>query len=269
MRYRKLRIAWSVGCAIACVLLIMLWVRSYWWIDGVTVFMPGDRYVGARAICGCIEIGEYRNTEPMDWRVVLNSWSMANEIIPQFQNLGFHFRENSGGYTKSYFPIWFATIFIMLCGFAVWLPWRFSLRSLLIATTLVAVVLGFVAYATSSELPLWRAFFMRSRMGAIPAARDKLAFGIRRSKMRPVLIGSIVFQGFAVAIALFLPFGFDHPSSLGLDFGHFLLVLSLYAVALIVGVVIAFATHRYLLAVIQLAVPAVIFFLGFVGLLNI
>ena len=30
MRYRKLRIAWSVGWGIACVLLIVLWVRSYW-----------------------------------------------------------------------------------------------------------------------------------------------------------------------------------------------------------------------------------------------
>src|SRR4029079_6900571 len=33
MRFRKLRIAWSVLCAIACVLLIALWVRSYWWWD--------------------------------------------------------------------------------------------------------------------------------------------------------------------------------------------------------------------------------------------
>ena len=29
MRYRKLRIAWSVGCGLAAVLLIVLWVRSY------------------------------------------------------------------------------------------------------------------------------------------------------------------------------------------------------------------------------------------------
>ena len=31
MRFRKLRIAWSVVCGIACVLLIVLWVRSYWY----------------------------------------------------------------------------------------------------------------------------------------------------------------------------------------------------------------------------------------------
>ena len=36
MRFRKLRIAWSVGCGlVACVLLIALWVRSYWFDDSV------------------------------------------------------------------------------------------------------------------------------------------------------------------------------------------------------------------------------------------
>ena len=38
MRFRKLRIAWSVGCGIACVLLIVLWVRSYktlYWCYGL------------------------------------------------------------------------------------------------------------------------------------------------------------------------------------------------------------------------------------------
>jgi hypothetical protein len=33
MRFRKLRIAWSVGWGIACVLLIVLWVRSYSWSE--------------------------------------------------------------------------------------------------------------------------------------------------------------------------------------------------------------------------------------------
>jgi hypothetical protein len=32
-RFRKLRIAFSAVCGIACVLLIALWVRSYMWRD--------------------------------------------------------------------------------------------------------------------------------------------------------------------------------------------------------------------------------------------
>src|SRR6185295_473373 len=33
MSFHKLRIAWSVVWGLAAVLLIVLWVRSYWWMD--------------------------------------------------------------------------------------------------------------------------------------------------------------------------------------------------------------------------------------------
>ena len=33
MKYRKLRIAWSVAWGVVAVLLCVLWVRSYWWDD--------------------------------------------------------------------------------------------------------------------------------------------------------------------------------------------------------------------------------------------
>ena len=48
MRFRKLQIAWSVACGIICLLLIGLWVRSYWWWDQYEVsdgLEPGDRIV--------------------------------------------------------------------------------------------------------------------------------------------------------------------------------------------------------------------------------
>src|SRR3954447_9768164 len=40
LKYRKLRIAWSVFWGLTCVLLVVLWVRSYWcedvlgWVQG-------------------------------------------------------------------------------------------------------------------------------------------------------------------------------------------------------------------------------------------
>ena len=37
MKYRKLRIAWSVAWGVVAVLLCVLWVRSYWWADDVTM----------------------------------------------------------------------------------------------------------------------------------------------------------------------------------------------------------------------------------------
>ena len=36
MKFRYLRIAFSVLCGVGCVLLIVMWVRSYWWNDGIS-----------------------------------------------------------------------------------------------------------------------------------------------------------------------------------------------------------------------------------------
>ena len=36
VRFRKLRIAFSATCLIACVLLIVLWVRSYWCTEDIS-----------------------------------------------------------------------------------------------------------------------------------------------------------------------------------------------------------------------------------------
>src|SRR5215212_4412439 len=56
MRFRKLRIAWSVMCAIACLLLIVLWVRSCWRMD--VGGSEGGGFVSIRgtAFC-CIHLG--------------------------------------------------------------------------------------------------------------------------------------------------------------------------------------------------------------------
>jgi hypothetical protein len=50
MRYLKLRIAWSAFCCIACVLLIVLWVRSYWQRDGVIGLVVSHSVVGSSLV---------------------------------------------------------------------------------------------------------------------------------------------------------------------------------------------------------------------------
>src|SRR6476646_1576226 len=40
MKYRKLRIAWSVFWGLAAVLLIVLWVRSYWYSEWINYSSP-------------------------------------------------------------------------------------------------------------------------------------------------------------------------------------------------------------------------------------
>src|SRR5262245_4872029 len=46
MRYRKLRITFSAVCGAVCVLLIVLWLRSYWYFDQYA----GPGWSGT---CGC------------------------------------------------------------------------------------------------------------------------------------------------------------------------------------------------------------------------
>src|SRR5689334_14707894 len=61
MRFRKLRIAWSVFWGLACVLLTVLWLRSYWCFDAFSICLDGHRahWVGSIA-------GELRYGNPMD-----------------------------------------------------------------------------------------------------------------------------------------------------------------------------------------------------------
>jgi hypothetical protein len=56
--------------------------------------------------------------------------------------------------------------------------------------------------------------------------------------------------------AVLLPFGFDRPSGLGLDFGHLLVLLALYTLVWVRGLWLALALRRFVLAFVQIALPA-------------
>ena len=48
---------------------------------------------------------------------------------------------------KGEIPYWFLTLFSAALAAAPWLRWRFSLRTLLLAITLIAVVLGLIVWS--------------------------------------------------------------------------------------------------------------------------
>jgi hypothetical protein len=150
MRFRKLRIAWSVVCGILCLLLIALWVSSYRWSGSFSG--RGFRSYHVAAItseCGCTGLiyrcGIYRTDETVNWR--FNYIATTDYRYPFLG--GYRFDGQSVVVMP---PNWLAIT--MVVGFAAipWLPYfpsRFSLRTLLIATTLVAVALGFIVWMTS------------------------------------------------------------------------------------------------------------------------
>jgi hypothetical protein len=150
MRFRKLRIAWSVVCGIACVLLIALWVRSYWRHDYVNWMPTANRQVEVFAIQGRLVFGTWVQTTFVTWRHYSNPVADkqgALRIIKSYENaFGFAIVKPS-----LVVPYYFLVLVTGVVAVAPWLSMsRFSLRTLLIATTLVAVVLGLIVWATRS-----------------------------------------------------------------------------------------------------------------------
>jgi hypothetical protein len=139
MRFRKLRIAFSAVCGVVCLLLIVLWVRSYYVADGFAVrwnrkiveltFNSGSLEVLRNNGLGLVtpELRWYRRSPDMHTRL-MPSWSLHDK------------------YFHAFCPNWCALLIADALAGAPWLPWRFSLRTLLIATTLVAAVLGLIVW---------------------------------------------------------------------------------------------------------------------------
>jgi hypothetical protein len=167
---RGLRIAWTVAWGILCVLLIVLWVRSNGRADTLTYrFFSQQKYylVSCRAKIGLAPLPLWTNKQfdpdgKEVWPTGLKSihlspigtlWEPNGKVCAQaFTNVsraGEHW-----GYVITAIaivPYWMITAPAVVFGVFAAMPFlrsRFSLRTLLIATTAVAVILGLVVYAT-------------------------------------------------------------------------------------------------------------------------
>jgi hypothetical protein len=141
MRFRKLRIAWSVGCGIVCVLLIVLWVRSYWRTD-ILPIRSNRAVMSAQAKILTVAINQTPTNSPQ-------FFFSTKQVLPlnpfKHSFLGFGYEPMPIVPAVSV-PYWAPILLAAVFGGAPWLRWRFSLRTLLIATTLVAVVLGLIVW---------------------------------------------------------------------------------------------------------------------------
>jgi hypothetical protein len=150
MKHRNLRIAWSVAWGIVAVLLIALWVRSCWTMDSIAVPVSRTKkfdFCSMPGACGC---GIFKRN------IVDSTWytQSTDEYRKKFDHLA-RYSGNWGRFDlfcerieAVIFPDWFligvATV-LSACPMVHWSR-RFSLRTLLIAITLVAVGLGLVVW---------------------------------------------------------------------------------------------------------------------------
>jgi len=163
MKYRKLRIAWSVAWGVVCLSLIVLWIRSYSHWDKVCVKPNAEHYILFRSVFGRFAVGYLSENEKarptLEWAiyndpqvdkrgwVIANlpgsTWLVSRELVRG--RLGFNIFANAFDLeiTMPHSFLAMSTAFVAALS---WLPWQFSLRTLLIAMTLVAVGLGVIVY---------------------------------------------------------------------------------------------------------------------------
>jgi hypothetical protein len=140
MRFRKLRIAWSVICGVLCLLLIVLWVRSYYRTDRIwrinSVVDTGFESAGGT-------LSYWQRTDVGGANRFPWHHDVSNPVT-FFRRFAY---ANKAPVFAIVCPTWLPLIVIAPLG-AISLVRRFTLRTLLIGMTLIAVVLGLIVYAT-------------------------------------------------------------------------------------------------------------------------
>jgi hypothetical protein len=152
--FQYLRTAWSVISGILCVLLIALCIRSYWRCDSVVGYLGPYHNFHASTQRGDFGLAVWRDSwNPGAPRLALATHPTTDEplIAPFVEGplaiIGIRWLVSTG--FVFLMPLWWPLLLLALSAVLScprW-NWRFSLRTLLIATTLVAVALGAIVYA--------------------------------------------------------------------------------------------------------------------------
>jgi hypothetical protein len=151
MRYRKLRIAWSVVCLLGCMLLYMLSKRSLTHWDILSFQTDALRYE-LISVAGGVEYTTSEVLNPTRWSYVSAFADTTPSILDaKYSFWGFKYDPPNPTSLNTLPAEYFVPGWSLILASAVLaaIPWirRFSLRTLLIAMTLIAVVLGLIVYA--------------------------------------------------------------------------------------------------------------------------
>jgi hypothetical protein len=146
MKYRNLRIAWSVTCGILFLLLIGLWVRSLSTSDlivgkGTASYFVIESGPGNFGLTGSPHL--FPLSMNMDWS---HRTIIAAQGQPLFSWMPRFARIKSEAVLL--LPTWMVFVLFVTLGAAPWIRWRFGLRTLLIATTLIGLLLGLIIATT-------------------------------------------------------------------------------------------------------------------------
>jgi hypothetical protein len=150
---RYLRIAAAGFFVLLTLALTGLWIRSYTWRDTAIMLAGKNINLGAGSVNGVVMVVAHRDAPHLDRkdRFYVTSHGVEPEYdrvdLSDFGVLGFSFNreayiESRGFYVSFPYGFLAASSFALAAIFAVKKSWRFTTRSLLIATTLLALGLG-------------------------------------------------------------------------------------------------------------------------------
>src|SRR3954465_7996842 len=154
MKFRKLRIAWSTVCGAVCLLLIALSARSFERCEVISMRTTNSEVTLGSNDCTLYAIRTLPLLLPAKLGVAAPTvtpagWthtsSKATATLKQVQF------DLTPGRELIKLPDWLLLVVSIAATGAPWLGSRFSLRTLLIATTMVAVVLGLAVYPASHK----------------------------------------------------------------------------------------------------------------------
>jgi hypothetical protein len=140
MRFRKLRIAWSLLWGVAALLIVILWARSYRSMDQLGGPLSKTRIILIGSINGHLLVQWPFHDWGYRWNVRSTLLNSADRPSSPFD---MEFRRLPDGFAMSQ---WFLAVMAVTIGSLPWLCFRFSLRTLLMATTLLALLLGLIVY---------------------------------------------------------------------------------------------------------------------------
>ena len=138
----RLRITTTAVCLLLFATLCMLWARSLTVHDTALWQPTSGRNFYVHSALGRVIIGSSLSTNKEPQPFVVFSQSVDPIVRDDFFEGGqFKFVTNQLD-SAVYLPHWFVLCVVVVLAAVPWIRWQFSLQTLLIVTTLVAVVLG-------------------------------------------------------------------------------------------------------------------------------
>lgn len=149
---RLLKIAVTVTCLVACLALAGLWVRSFNIYDSASGPFTEDSGFAFGSVVGRITFVAYYNVpsaEIFDWAWHQLKVSRNDQMNERWGLNYYNYSKGNVGGINVVVPHWFPILIFALLAAAPWVHWRrFTVRTLLVAMAVVAVVMG-LAVATN------------------------------------------------------------------------------------------------------------------------